>query len=259
MGKGSRHRDGNQSRESPARSSTDADHAGLRARPGRPSCAHHEVLGRQGREAHRRLPRLACLGPPQADLGAHERLGDYRERSIRCLEHGSSGPHRARPERRLLVLPRHRHPAHQERPADDEPRQLHDGDARVRVQARRSARDGPHARVSARAHAQRARREDRRSEGHRVLPTHAGLVGGRGAGSGVNAPREGIPARHRYCGRPVDHVLPDSWRDHEERRANRRRHGHRQVGPPVRRADLPEDQSEAETEGEGEREGNPEA
>ena len=200
---------------------------------------------------------VGFLDTPAADLRKHilvhmNAWATYANVQFVASEHESSGPNRTRPERRLLVLPRHRHSAHQARRADDEPREFHDADAGVRVQARRSARDGPHARVSrtntcaselvAKIDVVKpSRTSSERKAGRR---TRCGL-------RCLTPARGGVPARHRHRGRPVNHVLPDSRRDHEERRANRRRHGHRQVGPPVRRADLPEAEAETKAETEG--------
>ena len=62
------------------------------------------------------------------------------------------GPDLARPGR-VLVVPRHRRPAHPAEPPDDEPARVHHEHARAGVRTGHPARGGAHARLPARAHA----------------------------------------------------------------------------------------------------------
>ena len=87
----------------------------------------------------------------------------------------AAGPDRPDGGRRLLVVPRNRHPEHRGRPADDEPRLVHDVDPGVRVPPGRPARDRPHDGLSPRAHAPRAREPRSTEEGDRLLRSDPGL------------------------------------------------------------------------------------
>lgn len=212
-----------------------------RDRPARRAEATHrgdqpQMAGRR-RAPERAVSRQSRTGIEAANPHSYERVVEDGQREFRGNAGDGRGAHRAsrlsRGGRRILVLYRHTDTRHRQGSADAQSRRLHDEDLRGRVQARGPARNRAHPRFRARAYAPRAGCEDRPAQGGRLLRSHPGMDRAGDARSSADAAVEEIDARHDRGRCAVDHVLPDSRRDHQERQGDCGRARHHQEGLPV--------------------------